>query len=210
MAWLNSDDRYFPGCLKIVAEIFRSHGQVNWIPLQLVLSMDYYGDVLQFGTFTGFSKQAFNEQMFGASPFAFGQFPAGIDFLEKIIMEQDRGKRLSTSFQLAGDYELWSRFFSIDILYGVRSPLGCYRKQSLQKTTDTLLYMQECARISSESSHKTFGGEIRRIMFSMRLHRFPFLKQTFLRLAGYTCWNMEKEKISSSASKWVVKSSKHL
>jgi len=61
------------------------------------------------------------------------------------------------SLALAGDFELWARFYQHTDLYGVAIPLGAYRLHGDQKTTRHFAdYMQEADRIL-----QTYGGQQR-------------------------------------------------
>ena len=59
MAWLNSDDMYFPWTLKTVASIMSELPQVHWLTTLNLGSWDWNGFCLGFNSVPGYSRAAF-------------------------------------------------------------------------------------------------------------------------------------------------------
>jgi len=67
------------------------------------------------------------------------------------------GSRIDPSLQLAGDFELWARFFRRADLYGVPLPLGGFRLHGEQKTA---LHMEAYYR-EAEAVLARHGGGVK-------------------------------------------------
>jgi hypothetical protein len=75
------------------------------------------------------------------------------------------GGRIDASLQLAGDFELWARFFEHADLYGVELPLGGFRVHGDQKTAHRMkAYVDEALTVL-----RNHGGRPHR---RSRLHSF--------------------------------------
>jgi glycosyltransferase involved in cell wall biosynthesis len=117
MAWLNSDDKYFPGALFDVAEIFQSFNDVNWITGktcewnekgELTSETYVYKNVYDF--LIGHYKWIQQEST----------------FWRRGLWEK-AGGYINADYQLMVDGELWTRFFRFDDLWHVNRKLGGYR-----------------------------------------------------------------------------------
>ncbi len=60
MAWINSDDKYCPWAFNLVASIFRSLKEVNWLTSSTQLNWNAYGEPIQATTVPGFARSWFN------------------------------------------------------------------------------------------------------------------------------------------------------
>jgi glycosyltransferase involved in cell wall biosynthesis len=120
MSWLNSDDKYLPWTFEVVAEIFSSFPEVNWI----------------VGTNAGWDDKG---RLAGAQcvyknvyDFLLGNF-AWIQqesvFWRRSLWERVGGS-INEDYRLMVDGELWCRFFLADKLYAVDSIIGGYRRHS--------------------------------------------------------------------------------
>jgi hypothetical protein len=56
---------------------------------------------------------------------------------------------------MAGDFDLWARFYQHEDLYGVDRPLACFRRHAEQKTTLNL--PRYCAE--ARKTFTSFGGK---------------------------------------------------
>lgn len=156
MAWLNSDDMYYPWTLKAVASIMTEIPDALWISTLQQGWWDWYGMPLGFGTISGFSKAAFLDGRYlpleGGSQIGWIQQES--TFWRRSLWE-NTGARLSTEFHMAGDFDLWSRLFAKADLYGVESPLAGFRFQEAQKTRHDR-YVAE-AKISLDRMRSSCG-----------------------------------------------------
>jgi glycosyltransferase involved in cell wall biosynthesis len=120
MSWLNSDDIYFPWTLGVVAEIFSTFPEIEWLTglptfyqahaLREVLPMrPYPRDFLACGLFEdrilGFVQQEST-------------------FWRRSLWE--KAGPLDHSYRYAADFELWTRFAQHAELYAVGTPLASF------------------------------------------------------------------------------------
>jgi glycosyltransferase involved in cell wall biosynthesis len=204
MSWLNSDDIYFPWALSTVAEVFSAFKEINWITTLQPGLMDYYGRILNFEHFKGFSRDAFQEKMYGLNKYFYGAIQQESTFWTRKLWVK-AGAQMSKNYGLAGDFELWSRFFQHEQLYGVVSPLGCYRTQMLQKTNSGNNYSNQCREVLSES--KLNGGRLaflRRFLLYTRLTSLPKVGPYLTRTFGYEGMVVNRQNANTPESKWAI------
>lgn len=139
MGWINSDDMYTYDALITVAEIFSSFPEVEWITSIRPLHIDSSGEYRHCPSLNGFHKKGFKkgEYVIGKIPFKSGWIPQESTFWRRSLWEKAGGK-LDDSWGMAGDFELWMRFYEHTDLYGVDHPLGVFRHHSEQKTSKYL------------------------------------------------------------------------
>ena len=118
MAWINSDDIYFPGALFIVAEIFSQFEEVNWI-MGNPVSIDELGRFVRVYELRKWSKYNFYL-------YDYKYLQQESIFWRRIVWENS-GSSLNLNFRYAGDFELWLRFFRYEQLYTTSSLLGAFR-----------------------------------------------------------------------------------
>ena len=135
MAWLNSDDMYLPWTLHIVNQIFVSFPEVEWITSICPLLWNEQGFATDCMALLGFSKKGFwrGEHMPGSRGFMIEAIQQESTFWRRSLWER-AGGALDTSLKLAGDFELWARFYQQSELVGVRVPLGGFRLHAAQLT----------------------------------------------------------------------------
>ena len=117
MAWINSDDKYFPWAFETVSEIFSDISEVNWL--------------------TGLATRIDCKSRIERAPKVRKNF---IDYLagdyrwiqqESTFWSRDlwqrAGSHISSKYKLMVDGELWSRFFNYEQLWHVDLSLGAYR-----------------------------------------------------------------------------------
>jgi hypothetical protein len=135
MAWLNSDDKYTPWALWTVGEVFRQLPEVQWVTTLLPLHWDEHGLPTKCKPVHGYTKEGFfrgqHLQRPGEWDKAFIQQES--TFWRRSLWEK-AGGRIDASLQLAGDFELWAKFYQHADLYGIPLPLGGFRMHGEQKT----------------------------------------------------------------------------
>ncbi len=149
MAWLNSDDLYFPWTLRAVHSIFTSLPHVEWLTTTRPGLISEDGAVVRFRDVPGYSREAFADWRYvpvddGVS---FGSVQQESTFWRRSLWERSGG-RLDSSLRLAGDYELWSRFFRLAELHGVDVPLAAFRVRAGQRGADVEAYLREVEQIA--------------------------------------------------------------
>lgn len=139
MAWLNSDDLLFPDSLRIVADIFTSFPDVQWI-MGRPTFVDSNGDLIK--------RFFINKELTPRPPFVTeSMFTAWTrwskhrfynrDFLaiqqESTFWRRDLWKKCGSRMNadaLACDFDLWLRFFDHARLYTTTAALGGFRYHS--------------------------------------------------------------------------------
>jgi glycosyltransferase involved in cell wall biosynthesis len=210
LAWLNSDDIYFPWALQTVAEIFSSFKHVNWISSLQPGLMDYHGKILGFTQFKAFSGKAFYDGMYGMNKYFYNAIQQESTFWRRDLWMK-AGAGFTPGYSMAGDFELWSRFFQLDELYGVISPLGCYRTQLLQKTNDGNNYNNQCRKILNSSKRTTDSlASLRKFMILSRLKNLPKIGPYLTKMFGYEGKIVHRYNPNSPESKWVIQTTRVL
>jgi glycosyltransferase involved in cell wall biosynthesis len=118
LAWLNSDDKFMPWTLRVVAEIFSSCPEVEWLTSLYPIIWDERGLAVQCASLPGFDRRAY---------FKGGTIQQESTFWRQSLWER-AGAYIDTSFEYAFDRELWGRFWQHAELYGVGVPLGGNRQ----------------------------------------------------------------------------------
>ena len=159
MGWLNADDFLLPGALKIVASVFAQHPEVEWVTGTMAPIANEAGGVFRIAPVTRFSRAAFFRGFnLPAGRWHAGTFiPQESTFWRRSLWER-AGGRVETSLRLAGDFELWARFYAQAELYGVQALIGVYRSQPAQKTSTAMAeYLQEAERVLRAAGGRPFG-----------------------------------------------------
>lgn len=121
MAWINSDDMYHRNAFFTVGEIFSRLTEVQWIQ-GLPTVIDEQDRTVLVKNFRKWSKYHF---LLSDSD----HVQQESTFWRRSLWEK-AGASLNTSLRLAGDYELWMRFFEHAKLHGVRTVIGAFRVRS--------------------------------------------------------------------------------
>lgn len=135
MAWLNSDDKYMPWALSVVAAVFSNCHDAEWITSLFPILWDEGGRAIACTCHRGYSRRAFfcGEYLPGARSYSHGYIQQESTFWRRSLWSR-AGGFVDASLSLAGDFDLWARFFKVSDLYGVRTPLGGFRVHQQQKT----------------------------------------------------------------------------
>jgi glycosyltransferase involved in cell wall biosynthesis len=160
MGWLNSDDMLTPWALKVVAVVFRQFPQVQWITSMYPMVMNADGLTLAARKVEGFNAEAFYRGR--NAPFNPRFYSCMIQqestFWRRGLWER-AGARVDTGLRVAGDFELWSRFFEHAELYALSVPLGIFRIQPESfSSREFEPYMEVCQRVLAKFSHRPPGG----------------------------------------------------
>lgn len=170
MAWLNSDDMLVPGALATVAKIFTQFPEVQWLTTTAQIRWDANGRLARVLHVPGYTRDGFfaGEHLPSGRNFSLGWIQQESTFWRRSLWEK-AGAQIGARFPLAGDFELWARFFQHAELYSAEVPLGGFRFHGDQKTGgDRNDYMLE-----AERAFTTHGGQ-RAGAFAQwkRRHRF--------------------------------------
>ncbi|MCV3214640.1 glycosyltransferase [Plectonema radiosum NIES-515] len=209
MAWLNSDDMYCTWTLKTVANIMSKLPQVEWLGTLNPGGWDWDGFCTGFGSIPGYSRQAFLDGYF---------VPWGRKSQDKCwIIQQEStfwrrslwekaGSYVRTDLKLASDFELWSRFYFHAELYGTYSPLGGFRSQSKQKTTDKLAYASEAEKVLSIMRDQLgYSPNIyTNLSITLKLDKIPKARNIVASRFGYIGKKIVKHNLSLPDSYWEI------
>lgn len=175
MAWINSDDKYTPWALRVVAEIFLRFPHVHWLTTLYPLAWDERGLAVECYPRQGYSRASFfrGEYLPGAVAgwHTTGSIQQESTFWRRSLWDQ-AGGTVDKSLQLAGDFELWARFYKLAELYGIGTPLGGFRRQKNQKT---VLYMEKYARECEEVLRLHGGRPYGKLETMIRSRFFRFI-----------------------------------
>ncbi len=142
MCWINSDDMLHAKSLFAVAEIFSNIKEVEWLQ-GIPTVIDEEGKIVYVKNFRQWSKYNY---FLGDKE----HIQQESTFWRKSLWEK-AGARVDTSLKLAGDYELWMRFFGHAKLYCVRTVLGAFRVRSKNQLSLERIgeYNSEVAKVLS-------------------------------------------------------------
>ncbi len=173
MAWLNSDDMYSPGAFATVAEIFTQFPEIQWLTTTAQIRWDADGRIARVLNVPGYSRDAYlaGEHLPSGRIFSVGWIQQESTFWRRSLWEKS-GSQIGAGYPLAGDFELWARFFKHAELYAVEVPLGGFRFHGDQRTGgDRADYMAEAERALVAHGGRRPGALTqwkRRHRFSMR------------------------------------------
>ncbi len=159
MAWLNSDDKYTPWAFSVVAEVFRTFPEIEWLTSTYPLWWDRNGQAVKSFDIGGFNRQAFmrGANLPGRRWYSRSWIQQESTFWRRSLWERT-GTYVDASLQLAGDFELWLRFWQHADLYGVATPLGGFRVHARQKTAQRFEeYLAEAERILERCGGFPYG-----------------------------------------------------
>lgn len=146
MAWINSDDKLHRDSLNAMASAFQQLPDVEWITgIPNVMSE---AGAIQWvcHPLPVFSRAYYLQKKY--------DYPSFIQqegtFWRRSLWEK-AGATLRSEFKMAGDLELWTRFFRHAPLYTMDTFTGCFRQQKEQKTAVAMeLYRAEANDILNE------------------------------------------------------------
>jgi glycosyltransferase involved in cell wall biosynthesis len=149
MGWLNSDDMLTRWALPVVASVFRALPQVEWLTTLFPLVMDENDLVVAAKRGEGYNAAAFYRGR---------NVPLDPRFYTTVIQQESTfwrrslweraGAAMDSSLRMAGDFELWARFFRHAELYAVGVPISCFRYQRDSFTSTRMpAYLEECRSV---------------------------------------------------------------
>ena len=167
--WLNSDDKYLPWTFSVVRDIFDAFPQVEWLTSLYPLIWNDCGQAVRCSFLSGFDRASFFR---GANMPAPGKYARAViqqesTFWRRSLWER-AGSRIDDSLKLAGDYELWARFYRQADLYGVGALIAGFRLHGGQKTAHQAAeYLGEAEEVLRRYGGRRYGrGEtlLRRLL----------------------------------------------
>lgn len=181
MYWINSDDLLYPGSLRSVAEIFQTFPEVEWLQGQPTEYTPEGSPIRRIDLpWARWSRYRYLNWDF--------QFIQQESTFWRRSLWEKAGSHMDLSLKLAGDMELWARFFRHAHLHTTNALLGGFRhRRDAQRSKDFRdLYLQECIQVIRRERHRLTplqrtGLTLRRIAaFPFRF--FFFLDIPFIRV----------------------------
>ena len=215
LAWLNSDDIYCPWAFKTVSSIMTELPQVEWLTTLNPGYWDWYGFCDGFYSLPGYSKEAFLDGCYlpwnRINTSSIGWIQQESSFWRRSLW-QKVGSKISTDFKMAGDFDLWSRFFLYADLYGTSSPLAGFRRQANQKTSQIEKYFieAEASLINTRALVKWKQSFLRSILPKLKLTKVPKLRNMLTSRYGYIGKRVVRRNAESPSSYWEVEDYKFL
>ena len=186
-AWLNSDDMYCPWAFAVVSRIFASLSEIQWLTTTTALHWSRDGICCSSDHFTGFSRQSMLD----------GLHIAGSENCRCIIQQEstfwrrclwDTAGGLRTQSSLAGDTDLWLRFYENAELHTVSAPLAGFRRRSGQRSAHWDEYTRESHASLAEARRRAGWrrpAQVRRLGGAIA-RRIPRLRTWYKNRHGYT------------------------
>jgi glycosyltransferase involved in cell wall biosynthesis len=147
MAYLNSDDLYFPWTLRVVGEIFSTFPNVEWLTTSRPCTTPPDGRVPLLHERFNRSRRWFlsiRGERFNSAHF----IQQEATFWRRSLWEKT-GSNLRIDLHYAADFELWSRFYEKANLVTVDVPLAMFRFHREQKTAQMGGYIEEAEQVIS-------------------------------------------------------------
>jgi glycosyltransferase involved in cell wall biosynthesis len=143
MGWLNADDMYAPGALATIVDVFETFPEVDWITSSYSATANEKGHVFDVKRVISFDPRAFRRgfNLPSRGEYALYFIPQESTFWRRPLWERTGG--LDAGLQLAGDFDLWARFYDSAELWCVRALLGIFRSHPAQKSRAYADYLAE-------------------------------------------------------------------
>ncbi len=139
MAWLNSDDLYFPWTLHVAAEILSTFLDLRWISTSSLSVLGSNNNLFDITSVDPYNRRDFFSQDFIRRPLVIQQEAT---FWRRALWNQS-GAHLADDLHYAGDFELWTRFWQYEDLAMTPTPLAMFRFHEQQKTSNINGYIKE-------------------------------------------------------------------
>ncbi len=175
-AWLNSDDIYHSQSLLMVAEIFTTLPDVEWL-IGTPSLFNRNGQCVKVFPTTKWSKRSF----------AVGNYKwiqQESTFWRKSLWEK-AGSNINTKYKFAADFELWTRFFDYSELHSVNTILAGFRLHHDQLSViNESLYENEVKNIyySHFAAHRSISEYL--IFKLFKIQKYFSDSKYFIRFIG--------------------------
>jgi len=122
MGWINSDDILHPGSLFTIGQVFGDFNQIKWLQ-GIPNSIDETNRIIYVSPVYEVDKLFFYQKKHSESHKYIQQEST---FWRRSLWEK-AGNNISTKYKLAGDFELWIRFFQHEKLHNIFALTGSFR-----------------------------------------------------------------------------------
>ena len=184
MAWLNSDDLYHKNALRTAIRIFNKFPEIEWIT-GVLTTFDEVGHTVDVREAQTWSKLNFLN-------FDFMVIQQESTIWRRNLWEK-AGSRIDTSLKLAGDLELWLRFFSFSKLYTVPILIGGFRQRSKNQMSLDFYneYLKEARRCIKMELLKHSAPK--KLQFQIAFHLDYFCRNTPLVRRFYNLYRFREK-----------------
>jgi len=131
MGWINSDDKYLPGALEVVSEVFIQHPDIEWLTSETHLSIDEGGAITGRELFLNFGRWGFKNGFYLPDV---NVIPQESTFWRRSLWERSGGY-VDENLRIVPDFELWARFWKYAELYSIPAALGAVRSHKNRVTS---------------------------------------------------------------------------
>lgn len=207
MAWLNSDDIYFPWTLRTVGSIMSDLYEVSWLTTLLPGGLDRDGFCSGIRRLSGVCSDAFLDGMFLSTTARwFGWLQQESTFWRRSLWEKI-GAAIPTSWDFAGDFALWTKFVEYADLFGVDIPLAGFRFHPIQKTNQGSRYTAEAASIFEAMTTRRpyLRSRLKRVAKYLRFNDVPLLRRITRKTLGYRGKLVALNDSHKHSTHWCVK-----
>lgn len=183
MTWLNSDDVYLPFMLNLVVSIFERHPEIEWLTTSRPCVISETGVIINIQNGLGFSWEGFHR----------GENLPGVGWPGTMFIQQEStfwrrslwekvGGNIDLTYKLAGDFDLWARFFDHAELYALEVPVGCFRRHSTQRSAiDFAGYISEAKSVLDRIGAKPVNSWMRKLSILTRTPGLERLRRLHLK-----------------------------
>jgi glycosyltransferase involved in cell wall biosynthesis len=206
MAWINSDDIYFPWALSTVGMVFGQFREVQWLSTLRPTIINQAGFPIITGVIDGFNKQFFMEGRYRSAGEhnQKGYVQQESTFWTKELYDMSGGLGVVQA-ALAGDFELWMHFYKHTELVGIWIPLSAFRFHYEQRSNlSGEQYREEVAQILQHEGQR--ASFFKKMAYKFELgNLWPFRVAPTLGLiqpATEVRWNHENQQWMLS-KRWI-------
>lgn len=200
LGWLNSDDLHAPWTLRAVGEVFAAFPEVDWISSLRPMAWDVTGICTEVLHLSGFCREAYLDGANLPGLISSRKLPLMPNRCRPGFIQQEStfwrrslwekaGRSISTNFGMAGDFDLWGRFFEHAELVGIGVPLAGFRLQHRQQSASFEKYAAGCAEsLALARKRARWGGPsvLRRIVQHARAQQLPRVQRWACAAVGYS------------------------
>jgi glycosyltransferase involved in cell wall biosynthesis len=141
MGWLNSDDILHRRSLDVLAGIFSTNDEIDWL-------QGYPNVIDESGRIVFHRQHRYSKYSFYGKEYHDGLFIQQESTYWRRSLWEKAGSFVSNEYKFAGDFELWIRFFNYSRLYITRAMIGAFRVRPGQLSAKNYsAYLSECDSI---------------------------------------------------------------
>jgi hypothetical protein len=156
--WINADDKMLSHTFQIVAEIFESLPQVDWLSTLYPIVFDESGAIAAVNPIPAFDREAFLR----------GRYVPGYEKFHGFIQQEStffkadlwrKSFHVLQDYPLAGDFALWGEMYRHAELFGCQYPFCGFRARAGQRSQDLEQYVAE-AHTALETLRRDVGWDL--------------------------------------------------